>query len=383
MKSQLTIDAVLAWCDAFRDRRGRWPRISDGPVPGADLTWCALNLALARGYRGLSGGHSLAALLRDRRGARHRTYPPRLTLAQILAWADAHHARTGDWPGHDSGPVPDTNGETWLAVETALRAGSRGLRGGSSLARLLTARRGARNHLDLPALTAQQILRWADAHYRRTGAWPAIGSGPVAGAPGESWHAVDAALLMGHRGLPRGGSLARLLAKHRGVRNPAAPPALAPEHLLAWADAHYRRTGAWPVGAGGAIDGAPGETWAAVEAALRAGLRGLPGGDSLARFLARHRGKRNPAALPRLTLTRIRGWARDHHARTGAWPTRGSGAIPGTAGETWHAVAKALERGRRGLPAGLTLARTIRRIATRPLLRPAGDPNVAARGTTG
>ena len=44
------------------------------------------------------------------------------------------------------------------------------------------------------------------------------------------------------------------------------------------------------------------ETWAAVDAALINGVRGLEGGSSLARLLDRERGVRNRKALPRLTV---------------------------------------------------------------------------------
>jgi hypothetical protein len=62
---------------------------------------------------------------------------PPLSEAQILAWADAHHARTGRWPGAHSGPVREAPSLTWLAVNGALYKGLRGLRRGDSLARLL------------------------------------------------------------------------------------------------------------------------------------------------------------------------------------------------------------------------------------------------------
>jgi hypothetical protein len=39
-------------------------------------------------------------------------------------------------------------------------------------------------------------------------------SGPVAGAPGETWRAIDEALRRGHRGLPGDSSLSWLLAHH-------------------------------------------------------------------------------------------------------------------------------------------------------------------------
>jgi hypothetical protein len=67
-------------------------------------------------------------------------------------------------------------------------------------------------------LTAAQILAWADEHRGRTGAWPTLTSGPVAGAAGqETWQRLDNALRQGVRGLPGGDSLARLLRRERGM----------------------------------------------------------------------------------------------------------------------------------------------------------------------
>jgi hypothetical protein len=63
-------------------------------------------------------------------------------------------------------------GETWLGVDRALNSGGRGLRGGTTLARLLHERRGAPHQRFLPRLSVAQILSWADAHHVRTGAWP-------------------------------------------------------------------------------------------------------------------------------------------------------------------------------------------------------------------
>src|SRR5262245_5160891 len=70
---------------------------------------------------------------------------PELTAKHILAWSDAHHARTGRWPGARSGRITDSLGDTWMAVDMALRKGHRGFTGGSSLPRFLVERRGKRN----------------------------------------------------------------------------------------------------------------------------------------------------------------------------------------------------------------------------------------------
>jgi hypothetical protein len=188
--------------------------------------------------------------------------------------------------------IAEAPGETWLAVAKALIAGSRGLAGGTTLARLLAKHRGVRNHLDLPRLSVQQIVAWAKAHRRRTGVWPTWTTGPIRGAPGETWANVASALTQGLRGLPRRMSLARLLGKSRHGRNRLLRPRLTVGGILAWADAHHRRTGAWPHSESGPVVDAPGETWLSVNAALRRGDRGLPGGSSLSRLLKKCRGGR-------------------------------------------------------------------------------------------
>ncbi len=89
-----------------------------------------------------------------------------------------------------------------------------------------------------------------------------------------------------------------------------------------------------------------------INAALIQGLRGLPGGSSLAKLLAERRGKRNVGALPPLTESMVLEWADLHFARHGAWPDRNTGPIDSRPGETWHNINAALHRGGRGLPAG-------------------------------
>ena len=72
-----------------------------------------------------------------------RRRPP-LTVEQILAWADTHHARTGQWPTVQSGPVPEAPGEVGGNLDSTLHDGHRGLPGHDSLARLLARHRGRR-----------------------------------------------------------------------------------------------------------------------------------------------------------------------------------------------------------------------------------------------
>jgi hypothetical protein len=371
---RLTVRQVLAWARAQRRRTGQWPTRGSGPVAGAPgETWSAIDSALGGGYRGLLPGLSLSALLAGRRAVPPESDLPDLSLSRILAWADAHRERTGAWPRARSGSIAGAPGETWRGVDGALRTNRRGLTGGRTLARLLCERRGVRLRRYPPRLAEKEVLAWADRHHKRTGGWPTYRSGPVEGAPGETWRMVDTALRRGSRGLRGGRSLAALLATKRGARNRRSLPALDVPQVLAWAKAHRRRTGAWPTADSGAIAGAPGETWKGVDLALRWGYRGLEGGVSLARLLARELGARNRTNLPALTAAQVVGWAEAHHRRTGGWPTRASGAIGGAASETWHGVDLALRWGYRGLPGGSSLGRLLRASrdgSGRPAARP-------------
>src|SRR5262249_40118561 len=118
-------------------------------------------------------------------------------------WATMYRERTGKWPTPASGPIPEALGETWSRVQSAFVFGTRGLAGGSSLARLLAERAGARPRRSPPPLTEVQIVTWMIAHHRRTGAWPHAKSGPVAGVDGETWLGVQMALVQGGRGRSR------------------------------------------------------------------------------------------------------------------------------------------------------------------------------------
>ena len=200
------------------DRAGHWPSSESGFVAEApDETWRAVDQALRVGVRGLPGGSSLARLLAAHRHVRNLHCQPRPTVRGILSWADGHRRRSGSWPTSDSGPVREGPGENWGAINIALQRGRRGLPAGSSLARLLAARRDARNPKDLPRLTSRQVLALARAHRLRTGSWPTAASGPIFDTPGETWGAVQAALLGGYRGLPAGLTLARLTGARRSV----------------------------------------------------------------------------------------------------------------------------------------------------------------------
>jgi hypothetical protein len=358
----LTIEQILKWADAHRQRTGLWPQSESGAVVDAPgESWPALNDTLRRGARGLPGGSSLSKLLAEQRGVKYQPILPPLTREMILAWADAHHQRTGSWPKINAATVVDRPSETWLNINQALRMGFRGLPGNDSLPKMLAVERGVKNSANLPALLKSQILAWADEHFNRTGEWPKIGSGRVIGATHELWCNIDNALRIGLRGLPEGSSLPRLLAEERGTRYHLASPRLKIDLILDWAAAHKKREGRWPKQKSGPVIAAPGETWSGIDAALSNGNRGLRGGSSLAKLLAQRFGVRHYGELPPLTKKQILKWADEYKNRTGEWPKTKSGPIRDAPGETWSGINQALRKGHRGLPGRSSLARLTQR----------------------
>ncbi|HWL94457.1 MAG TPA: hypothetical protein VNT79_13090 [Phycisphaerae bacterium] len=364
---------ILSWADAYRRKTGEWPTSKSGTIPQSpdDDTWSSVNRALNEGKRGLPARGSLALLLQDSGRQRHVGRPPPVTVEQVLRWADQHHARTGKWPTTSDRAIPSSLGETWMSVSKALARGSRGLPK-TPLALLLTERRGIRRKRFLPKLTEEQVLQFVGDHLARTGKWPHLKSGRIPNTRGESWYAINDTLAIGHRGLRDYKSLADFLTKHFGsstgsfragrfrialpYRSAKFAARLTESKIVEWAMAHRQKTGEWPGIKSGPIVAAPGETWEHIHRALLAGSRGLRAQTSLADFLEERVGRRNRARLPDLSAKQILQWADEHRARTGRWPTRTDGEIPGSNGETWGGITVAAQVGIRGLPGTWSLA---------------------------
>ncbi len=229
----------------------------------------------------------------------------------------------------------------------------------------MSQRRKKREKPSKRRLTNSMILEWAKSHYQQTGDWPYIPSGPVIGAPGETWSGINSALASGRRGLKKKSSLAKLLKSHGKVRARKPWPKLDPADILRWADSFFATHGYWPYARSGPVAEKPRANWRAIDAALRNGARGLPGGSSLSHFLNEHRGlfggrDGRPYRISderRIDMKKVMRWARAYRRKTGIWPHLGSGEIPGSGGYRWGLLDMALRFGRRGLPGGTSLAR--------------------------
>jgi hypothetical protein len=155
------------------------------------------------------------------------------------------------------------------------------------LAKLLELHRKVPNRKNLSELNVLQILSWCDEWKARTGDWPNPRSGDIPGTA-ENWTKVQNALFYGVRGLPGGSSLAGLLYEERGERSSPHQPVLTADQIFAWAEKHKQITGKWPRQYSGEVIGVAGENWSRINAALRLGLRGLPGRSSIPKLLKKY-----------------------------------------------------------------------------------------------
>lgn len=345
VSQQLTIETILGWADAYHAAHGSWPLLNSGRIPGTAETWHAVDNALRAGLRGLPEGSSLPRLLDQHRGVPNRLDLPDLSEEGTLSWADTYYTTHGRWPTRTSGTIAGTQ-EQWSRINDSLIRGLRGLKGGITLAELLTQRRGMRSSKSLPDLTLSTILAWADTFFKQHKRWPKAGSGPIRGTK-ETWSAIDSALRDGRRGVRRRSSLARLLSHHRGTRNHYGLPKLSESRILAWADEYFDANGRWPTSSSGVAGEGP-ETWRNICSALARGGRGLPGGQTLRSLLRRRRGPMSKDGRLHLSVKDVLKWADEFFQESGEWPTVRSGSIVGTT-ESWSSVAYALKNGTRGL----------------------------------
>ena len=139
--------------------------------------------------RGLRCHRSLAHLLAKHDRKRHHTQPPRLTIEQILEWADAHCRRTGRFPSVDSGDVEGVEGENWSAIHVALGVAAGGCRPDGRWPACWRSKRGHRPGAQKRRLAIGQILAWADVHYGQPADFrmpvPAVSGHPKAATTGR------------------------------------------------------------------------------------------------------------------------------------------------------------------------------------------------------
>lgn len=141
MRPDLTELSIYRACTSYKNVHATLPSRDSGdasPYFGRPETWRGIHNALVYGYRGLPKGSSLAEF-KVRNGLQPaRVKRPQLTLQKIRAAMRAFYKVHGVHPHQRSGDASAYFGhpETWGAVDSALRKGYCGLKGGTSLRNL-------------------------------------------------------------------------------------------------------------------------------------------------------------------------------------------------------------------------------------------------------
>ena len=282
---RLSEKTILEWADQYLAINGKYPTKNSGEIPNSNgETWGGVNAALRKGIRGIQRKITLSALLHETKRKRNRFQAENLSEKQILQWIDDYYKAHGNYPKHNFGTIKGTL-ETWSSVDNALQKGTRGLPGGSSITKLLSKHRDIRSSAYLADLTEEQIILWAKEWFEKNGKWPTSISGQIEGSGGETWGAIQAALPVGGRGLPRKITLADLLQEQGLKKNKQNQECLSEEKILNWADQYHEKNEKWPNRNSGQIEDSEGETWMGIQSSLAVGGRGLPRKTSLAKLL--------------------------------------------------------------------------------------------------
>ena len=358
-KEDLTIEQILEWIKSYRDENNCFPSKGSGAIKKTNgETWSGINAALRSGSRGLKKGSSLAHLKKQFFGVISHLERRSLSIVEILDWACEHKKRTGVWPRRDSGIITASGEEKerWSAIDTALKAGLRGLAGKDSLVKLLDRNFSAPNKRNKKVLTENLILKWADEHMTKTGKWPSADSGKIGlHSAFITWGTVNSYLVKGYRGLAGGSSLADLLLRKRNVRKYTSLHRFDLRTISMWIENFYEKYGRWPSAESGTIKESNNTTWRAVDAALTVGCRGLTGGSSLANYIKEVFDVRKKTKKREIKITDIHLYVQSYHKEHSKWPSSLSGNVKNT-DLTWSIIDSALRRGNRGLKGGSSLA---------------------------
>ncbi len=298
---------VLDWIIKYKEKNDKYPTQTDGIIEFAEgeyegETWSSVDSALRKERRGFSGGSSLATLVTEEFNIKNHMKLPNLTTTLIIEWATQYFSIHDKKPTRYSGIIEfvskEYEGITWAIVNKALEHGVRGFPGGSSLAKLIQKKLNIKNHMDLPKLTEEMIVKWISQYIEKHKEKPTKDRGIIEFASGTykgiTWGAVISALTKGGRGLPKGSSLATLIQGKLNIKNHMNLPKLTEEIIIEWAKLHLNKYKKKPSQNSGEIEFASEDykpiTWLAINTALDKGGRGLPGGSSLALLVEKYLG---------------------------------------------------------------------------------------------
>jgi hypothetical protein len=291
----LTEEKIIGFVKSFYKVHGRYPaahtKENDGLPEG--YTWITIDSALTHCSQGITAKSSIAKLISKHLGVRYKGDLPDFSEEKIVEWAKKYFLVHNKYPSIRTKPsdwLPE--GETWIALDIALKRGTRGLPGGSSVAKLFEKYFGIRNKTNIPKISEQCIIDYMIVFKDKYGYFPHAHSKENEMLPsGESWHGFDKALRNARRGLTKT-TLASLKEKYFGIKNILTLTKLFEKQITKWVIEHYNKYGEYP-SKKTEINSLPnGECWRKLEADLAQGHRGLPGNNSLAKIKRKLKAKR-------------------------------------------------------------------------------------------
>lgn len=211
----LTKEMIINAARRFYENHKKLPTIdTKEAVPGMDgEKWLNLSQALRLGLRGVAKSGSLSKVLEPLK--QELGLDNSLTKAMITEAAKKFYRTHGSLPNLNSTePVPGMAKDTWAKLDKALRYGNRKLSKGSSLSKLLAPLKlkFGLSKILTEAKIVEAIIRFYRIHHN----FPAVKTiEPVPGIANAKWDSLNSSLRLGLRGLPKGGSLAKLLAPLR------------------------------------------------------------------------------------------------------------------------------------------------------------------------
>lgn len=280
----------------YHEQHGMAPTPNSGdatPYFGYPETWKAVQIALNNGYRGLTGKSSIPKIAQALGISRRRAKPGTRYMSKKETNTIKNAIRK--YVATNQGRRPIASGDatpyfgfrvTWFTVNRWLRDTGTNLKTIAESMRFKTSIDELTNQPIKPTWVSPKAIKQAmKLYFMEHKQWPTAHSGNATPYFGfrVTWAAVQSALYNGFHGLPGGSSLAKFRYAN-GLDSPKPP--LTPELILEAVNKFRKVHGKNPSyirGNATPYFGFP-ETWAAINAALFVGGRGMPGGSSLSKF---------------------------------------------------------------------------------------------------
>ena len=203
-----------------------------------------------------------------------------LTEDLIWGWMKLYFITNGKYPSVKTNESPET-GEEWRNIDSSLRIGNRGLRGGSSIAMLKSQRTGVKSVRRTSMLKESIVFRWMKRYCKEKGHWPRQSSMELS-PEGSTWCSVNSALQVGVRGLAGGSSLKKLRLKFNGLDKPQ----LTEDNIFEWMKEYFEENQKWPLA--DSKETIHGRSWRYINKCLKEGKQGLTGGSSFIKLILKH-----------------------------------------------------------------------------------------------